>query len=252
MIFKNLKEKLSIFIRTRLAQKKLKNEFKQFINLSQDQHISRIPVWNERYPCLDDSTESTAFDRHYIYHPAWAARILAKIAPKSHIDISSTLHFCTILSAFIETKFYDYRPAQLKLSGLESLPADLLALEWPDNSIESLSCMHVIEHIGLGRYGDPLDPQGDIKAIKELVRVIKPGGHLLVAVPVGKARICFNAHRIYGNEQFISYFTGMDLVEMSLIPDGDAPDGLLPSPSNTLVDSQHYGCGCYWFRKPFN
>jgi len=109
--------------------------------------------------------------------------------------------------------------------------------------------MHVLEHIGLGRYGDPLDPEGDIKAINELIRVVKPGGYLLVAVPVGQARICFNAHRVYNNQQFINYFTGMELVEMSLIPDGDAPTGLIINPPESMIDSQHYGCGCYWFKK---
>lgn len=126
-----------------------------------------IQVKNEDlFPCLNDNTEYTGFDAHYIYHPAWAARIVKQISPSIHIDISSTLHFCSILSAFIPVKFYDYRPAILDLDNLNSLKADLMNLPFEDNSIESISCMHTVEHIGLGRYGDPLDPMGDIKAIK--------------------------------------------------------------------------------------
>src|SRR5690606_27505363 len=63
------------------------------------------------FPCLNDNTTNTYFDRHYVYHPAWAARIVAKNRPEKHVDISSTLHFCSILSAFVPVDFYDYRPA---------------------------------------------------------------------------------------------------------------------------------------------
>ncbi len=109
--------------------------------------------------------------------------------------------------------------------------------------------MHVIEHIGLGRYGDPLDARGDLKALAELERVLKPGGDLLVAVPVGRTRVQFNAHRIYDHQQFREYLGKLSLREFALIPDGAAPDGYLVGPEDALVRIQEYGCGCYWFRK---
>ena len=57
------------------------------------------------FPCLNDDKNFIPFDSHYIYHTAWATRIIKIINPEEHIDISSTLHFCKILSAFIKTKF---------------------------------------------------------------------------------------------------------------------------------------------------
>src|SRR5690242_15240392 len=114
----------------------------------------RFPIrWRDRYPCLYDNTPSTPFDRHYLYHTAWAARIVARTKPALHIDISSSLNFSTVVSAFVPVKFYDYRPAKLELSDFSSDRADLTALPFADQSVSSLSCMHVIEHIGLGRYG---------------------------------------------------------------------------------------------------
>lgn len=208
-----------------------------------------MPDWRDKYPCLDDATVSTGFDRHYIYHPAWAARVLAGTRPKYHVDIASTLHFCSIISAFVPVKFFDFRPAPLTLSGLDSKAANVTNLGWPADSVDSLSCMHVLEHIGLGRYGDPIDPDGDLKAIRELIRVLKPGGDLLVVVPVGHPRICFNAHRIYDSKEFAEYFYGLDLMEFSLIPDGEALDGLLVNPSFEFAAAQSYGCGCFWFKK---
>jgi hypothetical protein len=203
----------------------------------------------QSFPCLSDKTSTTVFDTHYIYHPAWAARIVRDIAPPLHIDISSTLHFCSILSAFIPTKFYDYRPANLNLSSLSSGAADLTQLPFKDNEIDSLSCMHTIEHIGLGRYGDPIDPCGDIKAMKELQRVVKPGGSLLLVTPVGRPKIAFNAHRIYSYELIVQNFNFMEVVEFSLIPDNAIEVGIINNCPVDLVKEQDYGCGCFWLRK---
>lgn len=206
--------------------------------------MDRDDVW----PCMTDRVSETPFDRHYTYHPAWAARVLARTRPAKHVDIASTLSFSAILSAFIPVAFYDFRPAPLRLSNLDSGRADLSRLDFADGAIPSLSTMHVIEHIGLGRYGDPLDANGDLKAIEELVRVLAPDGNLLIAVPVGRQRIQFNAHRIYDHKAFRDYFAELDLVEFALIP--DEADGLIYDPPDHLVNRQVYGCGCYWFRKP--
>lgn len=209
--------------------------------------------WKDRYPCLNDNCGTTPFDAHYTYHPAWAARIIAQTKPAVHVDISSTLHFCSILSAFVPVKFYDYRPADLELPGLSSGSANIVSLPFSSNSIKSLSCMHTVEHIGLGRYGDPLDPDGDLKAIAELKRVLAVGGNLLFVVPVGgTAKIMFNAHRIYTYGQIVGYFSDLQLVEFSLIPDTPQSNGLISNATEDDANKCSYGCGCFWFQKsPF-
>lgn len=213
----------------------------------------RFPVrWRDCFPCLHDRTAGTGFDPHYIYHPAWAARVLAETRPAEHLDISSSLHFCSLVSAFLPVRFYDYRPAELGLDGLANGRADILALPFADGSVNSLSCMHVVEHVGLGRYGDPLDPGGDLKAMAELQRVLAPGANLLFVVPVGRPRLMFNAHRIYSWQQIRSAFASLELREFSLIPDLPLPvrgGGLIRHADPDLVEEQGYGCGCFWFRR---
>ena len=232
----------------RLAR--FRSDFKKFRILS-TKSGSRFPVlWQNRFPCLEDNTANTAFDRHYIYHVSWAARIIALTKPVLHIDISSILYFSSIISAFVPVKYYEYRPADLCLDNLESCTADLLNLPFPNDSVSSMSCMHVVEHIGLGRYGDPLDPDGDLKAIAELTRSLSPGGNLLFVVPVGKQKLAFNAHRIYTVEKVISYFPSLKLIEFALIPDNQNIGGLLRKAEPTLADQQTYGCGCFWFNRP--
>jgi len=206
-------------------------------------------LWRDRLPQLFDNTSATNFDTHYIYHPAWAARILAKTQPKEHIDIASTLSFSSIVSAFLPVRFYDYRPAHLPLTGLQSAQADLRALPFADDSIPSLSCMHAMEHIGLGRYGDPLEPGADITAAKELTRVLARNGNLLFVVPVGKSKIAYNAHRIYSYAQVRKLFPTLVLKEFSLVPDGALTCGMLENATEQESDAQTYGCGCFWFVK---
>jgi hypothetical protein len=205
--------------------------------------------WRNIYPHLGDKTASTTFDRHYIYHIAWAARIVALTKPKFHVDISSSLHFCTVVSAFIPVRFYDYRPVNLQLNQLSTDYADLTSLPFEDGSLRSLSSMHVVEHVGLGRYGDALDPTGDLKAMTELQRVLATSGSLLFVVPVGKPRIMFNAHRIYSHEQILSYFTEMELKQFALIPDDPRGKGIILHATSELANAQNYACGCFWFQK---
>lgn len=55
-----------------------------------------------------------------------------------------------------------------------------------------------VEHSGLGRYGDALNPWGDVLEIARSYCVCKPGGSLVVAVMNGSDELQYNAHRVYG------------------------------------------------------
>jgi SAM-dependent methyltransferase len=205
--------------------------------------------WRTFFPQVLDKTALTGFDRHYVYHTAWAVRKVRDAAPQEHVDISSSLYFPALLSAFVPVRFYDYRPAPLTLDGLTTEHADVTALDFADNSIRSLSFMHCIEHIGLGRYGDPIDPEGDVKAAAELSRVLAPGGQLLLVTPVGReAMIQFNAHRIYTYEAVLALFPELTLTEFSYIPERGT-DGIHENASAGDLASETYACGCFVFTK---
>ncbi len=236
-------------LRTISRYKNFVADFRRFRCLARESN-PRFPLrWENRFPCLEDKTATTGFDRHYIYHPAWAARVLARTKPGFHVDIASSLHFVSLVSAFLPVKFYDYRPADLHLSNLTCEKADLLALPFPDASVKSLSCMHVVEHVGLGRYGDPLDPHGDLKAMRELQRVLAPDGSFLFVVPVGKPVLQFNAHRIYSRAQILDQFSKLALQEFTLIPESPEDGPPISNASNERTDRENYGCGCFWFRR---
>lgn len=222
-------------------------DYFRFRNIDKKQRF-RLSI-KDFYPQIRDKTIGTGFDRHYVYHVAWAIRKVLEIRPEFHTDISSSLYFCANLSAMIPTKFYDYRPANLKLSNLDCERADLTKLPFADNSIRSLSCMHTVEHIGLGRYGDPIDPDSDLKAAAELRRVLAPNGSLLFVVPVGKPKIEFNAHRIYSYDMVLEMFPGLKLKEFYLIPELEKNGDPIHDAGKELADKQNYACGCFWFTK---
>lgn len=171
------------------------------------------------FPCPDEDTETTPFDPHYFFQSAWVARWLARNRPQKHVDVGSQNDLVAPLSAFVDVEFIDLRPLRVSLPGLQSLKGSVLELPYSSQTVQSISCLHVVEHVGLGRYGDPLDPGGTRKACAELQRVLSPGGYLYLSTPVGHERVEFNAHRIHDPGTILRYFGELELIEFSTVDD---------------------------------
>lgn len=186
------------------------------------------------------------FDAHYIYLNAWAARRILARRPKEHVDVGSQLAFTSVLSAAVPVRVVEFRPVPLHCSGMNFVEGSILNLPFRTGTVESLSSLHVIEHIGLARYGDPLDPEGTVKSARELARVLAPGGELLIGLPVGRSRVCFNAHRIHDSAQVIAMFADLRLVEFSGVDDAGRFEENRPV---TQLDACEYGCGFFRFTK---
>jgi SAM-dependent methyltransferase len=200
----------------------------------------------DSYPCLSDRTASTPFDPHYFYQGAWLARRLAAIRPERHIDIGSSVLTISVVSAIVPTTFVDIRPLETDLPDLTSIAGSIVALPFESHSLASVSCLHVIEHIGLGRYGDPLDAGGALKGLAELQRVTAPGGRLYLSTPVGRERVCFNAHRVFDPATIIANLPELQLTAFSLVTDaGRLISGAKPADAHGL----DYGCGFFEFTR---
>lgn len=166
------------------------------------------------FPCVFDKTETTPVEPVYFYQDCWAASKIFSLHPDKHIDVGSSLKTIGIISQFVETDMVDIRPIPVTLPGLKFIKGSILNLPYEDNSIHSLSSLCVLEHIGLGRYGDNIDPQGTLKAVNELKRVLRLGGTLLVSLPVdAEDKIYFNAHRAFTRKSIIKMFDGLKLIE---------------------------------------
>lgn len=137
---------------------------------------------------------------HYFHLDLLVAQIIYEAAPVRHIDVGSRVDgFVAHMASFRAIEVIDIRPMPPSEHGnISFLQADLnrpgTALE---HCTDPLSCLHVLEHIGLGRYGDQIDPEGHRKGLDALSHMVRPSGRLYISSPIGRRRLCFNAHRIF-------------------------------------------------------
>jgi SAM-dependent methyltransferase len=202
--------------------------------------------WSDQLPQLLDRSATTPFDAHYEYQDAWAARRIFLEGPEHHVDVGSRISYVLGLTAFCDTTFVDIRPLEVSIPGFTSVAGDVLNLPFEDRSVASLSCLHVAEHVGLGRYGDPLDPDGTRKATRELARVLAPRGRLYFSLPVGRERTVFNAHRVHDPTAVAAMFPGLTLMACAGVDDGNR---FLPAVEPAELRGQEYACGFFVFTR---
>lgn len=173
-------------------------------------------------PCYTDRYHSAGRLGAYFWQDLWAAQHLCKDNVKKHYDIGSRIDgFIAHVSSFIpEVVLIDVRPLNKKIPNVTFECMDATKLEnMEDNSISSISSLCALEHFGLGRYGDEVNPEGCFEAFDAIQRVLKEGGKAYIAVPIGKEHIEFDVHRIFYASTIIDSFSQMDLVEFATVHD---------------------------------
>lgn len=184
-------------------------------------------------------------DFQYVLMNRWAMDKSIDVDALEVVDVGSKIDFLCYLAGVIPVTHIDIRKPLISVPGLYYSEGNVTNLNMPDASVKVLSCLHVAEHIGLGRYGDKIDPHGFNKACRELSRVLAVGGNLFFAVPTGKPQTVFNAHRVLSSKQVVEAI-GLRLVEFSAITSGGK---FLPDANLNVLDSDSYGCGLYHFVK---
>jgi hypothetical protein len=95
--------------------------------------------------------------------------------------------------------------------------------------------LNEFQHHGFGRREDILDANGDLKAMAEMHCLLKPGGYLLLSVPLGSDLLVFNSHRVYGRQRLPRLLSGWDIVDVIGTIDLNNPIFLDSYPSNIIV-----------------
>ena len=194
------------------------------------------------YPRLSDKISKIKLDPIYFYQDVWCAKKIFENKPAHHYDIASSIKLVSIISQFCPVIFVDIRDIDLKLENLNVGITDTRSLPFQENSIDSLSSMCVLEHIGLGRYGDEIDPDGTEKAVIEIKRVLKLEGNLYISLPVDKENIFyFNAHRAFTRDYILSLFKELKLIEEKYIYDNQI--------YNNYETEKGFGTGLFCFKK---
>lgn len=193
------------------------------------------------YPCVGDDTGQTVIEPIYFYQDAWAFEKIVSAKPAQHVDVGSHHKFVALLSKVVPVTMVDIRPLSVSLDSLKFLEGTLLDLPFESGTLPSVSSLCVIEHVGLGRYGDPLDPAGSDKALAELQRVVQPGGDLYISLPLhNENRTYFNAHRTFTEPYLLEMFAPFEVLERRYIYGQEFTQQLQPG----------FGTGCYHLRRP--
>ncbi|GFK94165.1 hypothetical protein NNJEOMEG_02005 [Fundidesulfovibrio magnetotacticus] len=205
----------------------------------------RTPLAAER-PCLGERTESSGRFGRYIYQDSWAFSHVLRERPEWMADVASSRYFVGFAAQAARVVSVDLRNVDGGMENFQALKADILALPFGDGSVPLVSSLSVLEHVGLGRYGDAPDVHGMARAAREMARVARPGGLVLAAFPAGREdRIVYNAHRVLTPESSRALFAGLDLVDERYA---------LGDRICTLAEydrlGRPYAYGCYAFRKP--
>lgn len=228
MNINRLKEKIrkgprGVFVISRCVYQSfycMKGIFKIRRDLSQYSRLNRRKSFSyqKKYRWfIDDSGGAAGTTSSYYWQDLWAATKIIESRPEIHYDIGSRVDgfIAHLQAAKIKTNLIDIRPLDNKLPYVGFTQADATSLEGiPDGSIESLSALCSLEHFGLGRYGDPVDPEACFKAFQAIQRVLKSGGHCYLSVPIGKEHLEFNAQRVFYAKTVIDAFNDCDLVEL--------------------------------------
>jgi hypothetical protein len=174
-------------------------------------------------PMLTEWNESSGAIGAYFFQDQCVARWIHAAAPVRHIDVGSRLDgFIGSLSVFREVEVIDIRPQTQSVRNVRFHQLDLMA-ELPSEWVgctDSLSCLHTIEHFGLGRYGDIIDPLGHLKGLQQLKRMVMPGGVFYLSTPIGPQRTEFNAHRVTAGATLCGWFDeGWNIEKCAVIDD---------------------------------
>lgn len=229
-------------IKTLAGYRKYFNDLGQYKKMEKAEQINTADL----FPILSENIKNQNYDSHYLNQGIWAYRKIFESKINSHVDIGSQVDLVSYLTAVTKVTYIDIRPLLIEIPNYESHEGSILSIPYQNNSVHSLSCLHVAEHIGLGRYGDPLDPQGTVKACKELSRVLAIGGNLYFSLPIGMPKLYFNAHRIHSPFQIMEYFKELKLIEFSAVNDEGK---FIKNVNMNSVSSSIYACGMFHFTK---
>ena len=159
-------------------------------------------------PCIQEKDqESGVLAEHYFYQDLYVARKVFQNNPVRHVDIGSRIDgFVAHVASFREIEVLDVRDFHLNIPNIRFTRADLAAKDFSlVDYCDSLSCLHALEHFGLGRYGDPVNYDGHLVGWEHMFRMLKKGGKFYFSVPIGDQRIEFNAHRVFS----LAYLLGL-------------------------------------------
>ena len=209
----------------------------------------------EIMPCLHDWYEEGGMIKNeYFWQDLLVAKMIFKAKPMRHVDIGSRVDgFVSHVASFREIEVFDVRPITSRIPGVIFRQADLMKpVEGMNGYCDSLSCLHALEHFGLGRYGDPINPKGFEDALTNMACLLKENGVFYLSVPVGIDRVEFNSNRVFNHRIIIDLANqnSLQLSKVMVIRQGGRVEELTPDESQLCdLSNQRYALVIFIFLK---
>lgn len=206
------------------------------------------------YPIISDFNQNAGVQSgHYFHQDLLVAQLIYEAKPNRHIDVGSRIDgFVAHVASFRKIEVLDIRSLPQSIhSNISFYQADLMD-DVEESITDSVSCLHALEHFGLGRYNDKIDPEGHIKGLQNLIKMLKPGGNLYLSFPIGTSdQVFFNAHRIFNPKTVLAWASAELTLERFDYVD-DTGHLFLNIDLKDLSVEMQYGCGIYTFKKVNN
>lgn len=228
-----------------------KKDYKKFKSLVKD---SEFPI-SDSFPILSERGESAGTtNTHYFVQDLYMAQKIFENKPQKHVDIGSRVDgFVAHVASFRKIELLDIRKMESNIKNVYFKQADLMGSgDLPIDYCDSISSLHALEHFGLGRYGDPIDPDGHIKGFNNITKILRSGGRFYFSVPMGRQRIEFNAHRVFGLPYLLKLVSkDYDIISFSYIDDNSElyTDIDINEEQAQLSYGCDYGCALFELKK---
>lgn len=209
-------------------------------------------------PCLHDwSEEGGATKNEYFWQDLLVARWIFEVRPHRHVDVGSRVDgFVAHVASFREIEVFDVRPIRTQIQNIKFAQADLMSSAGlpaaEGGYCDSLSCLHALEHFGLGRYGDPVDPVGYQRGLANMALLLRSGGVFYLSVPIGRERVEFNANRVFDPRSIVRQgeVNGLVLRRLTVIGQGGtAKEVSITQKVLQELAETDYGLGVFVFTK---
>lgn len=218
----------------------------------------RLKYSNYFLPVLGEHKElSSSVIKHYFSQDLLVASYIYKDGPVKHVDFGSRIDgFVAHVASFRKIEVFDIRNNKMQHKNIIFKKKDIMNIEPKlNNYCDSLSCLHTLEHLGLGRYGDKIDPHGHIKGFANLIKILKPNGKLYLSFPISdRNKVFFNSERTFNAKEILKWLDSKDcklkIIKFDYIDDNEKIY-LNASINSSRLDNINYGCGIYTLKKYF-
>lgn len=219
--------------------KKVRCQLNEYLHIAKrDSQFDVVKNFTQKSTIHKETSEDFQF--------AFCADNIARLKPKSILDVGSYRHFLLGLLASYKVTTIDFRSRKIRAENETPFRIDAKSLPFEDDVFDVVLSISVIEHLGLTCYGDVFDLDADRLAINEMVRVLKPGGHLILTVPITEMKpfIVFNARRVYSYNMIKIFVKELQYVSEKIYSSIERSDISLSKLRTTIRKNGIY-CGCY-------